>query len=57
MEPCSAQLLAHVAGVPVEEVLPGLLACGAAGVALVTINIRRRLDGRARRRRQDDPAR
>jgi hypothetical protein len=56
MGPCSTALLAHVAGVPVEEMLPGLLAGGTAAVTLVTISIRRRLEGRARRRRQGGSA-
>lgn len=36
-------LLAHVAGVPVEEVLPGVLACGAMGIRVATVYVRRRL--------------
>jgi hypothetical protein len=41
-------LLAHVAGVPVEEVLPGVLACGAVGVRMATVYVRRRVSRRAR---------
>ena len=36
-------LLGHVAGVPVEEVLPGLLAIGLLGARLATDWVRRRL--------------
>jgi hypothetical protein len=38
-----APLLGHVAGVPVEETLPGILAVGAVGVRLATEWFRRRL--------------
>ena len=41
-------LVAHVAGVPVEEVLPGVLACGAVGIRMATVYVRRRLSWRAR---------
>ncbi len=48
-------LLAHVAGLPVEEVLLGVLACGAAGIRVATVYLRRRpswpgLRGAPRRR-------
>jgi hypothetical protein len=36
-------LLGHVAGVPVEETLPGVLAVGAVGARLATEWVRRRL--------------
>ena len=39
-------LLGHVAGVPVEETLPGVLACGAVGVRLAAVYVRRRLGWR-----------
>ena len=39
-------LLAHVAGVPVEEMLPGVLALGAASVSVATEWVRRRLSWR-----------
>ncbi|HET9119522.1 MAG TPA: hypothetical protein VFN72_03215 [Solirubrobacterales bacterium] len=38
-----APVLGHVAGVPVEETLPGILAVGAVGVRLATEWFRRRL--------------
>ncbi len=41
-------LLAHVAGVPVEEVLPGVLACGAVGIRVATVYVLRRLSWRGR---------
>jgi hypothetical protein len=40
-------LLGHVAGVPVEETLPGVLAVGAVGVRLATEWLRRRLRRRS----------
>jgi hypothetical protein len=39
-------LLGHVAGIPVEETLPGVLAVGAVGVRLATHWLRRRLGWR-----------
>lgn len=39
-------LFAHVAGVPVEETLPGVLAVGALGARLATEWLRRRLGWR-----------
>lgn len=42
-------ILGHVAGVPVEETLPGVLAIGAVGARLATEWIRRRLGWRAAR--------
>jgi hypothetical protein len=36
-------LLGHIAGVPVEETLPGALAVGAVGARLATEWLRRRL--------------
>jgi hypothetical protein len=45
-------LLGHVAGVPVEETLPGVLAVGFVGVRLATDWVRRRL----RRRPPDEVA-
>jgi|SoimicmetaTmtLAB_FD_contig_71_455781_length_1254_multi_2_in_0_out_0_2 hypothetical protein len=45
----TSPLLAHVAGVPVEEVLPGVLACGAVGVHLAADYVKRRLPWRDRR--------
>ena len=50
-------LLAHVAGIPVEEVLPGVVACGAAGIRVATVYVRRRLGERGERgaRRERDP--
>jgi hypothetical protein len=42
-------LLGHVAGVPVEETLPGVLAVGAVGVRLMTEWLRRRLRWRSAR--------
>ena len=39
-------LLGHVAGVPVEETLPGVLAVGAVGARLATEWLRRRLGWR-----------
>jgi hypothetical protein len=41
-----APFLAHVAGVPVEETLPGVLAVGAVGARLATEWLRRRLGRR-----------
>jgi hypothetical protein len=35
-------LLAHIAGLPVEEVLLGVLALGAAGIRMATVYVRRR---------------
>ncbi|HEY6672616.1 MAG TPA: hypothetical protein VIZ91_08975 [Solirubrobacterales bacterium] len=43
-------LLAHVAGVPVEEVLPGVLAVGAVGARVATDWVRRRLGWRMGRK-------
>jgi hypothetical protein len=43
-------LLGHVAGVPVEETLPGVLAIGFVGVRLATDWVRRRLRWRPRGR-------
>jgi hypothetical protein len=43
-------LVAHVAGIPVEEVLPGVLACGFVGVRVATISLRNRLTRSAGRR-------
>ena len=40
-------LLGHVAGVPVEETLPGVLAVGAIGARLATEWLRRRLRWRS----------
>jgi hypothetical protein len=40
-------LLGHVAGIPVEETLPGVLAVGAVGVRLATEWLRRRLRWRS----------
>jgi hypothetical protein len=40
-------LLGHVAGVPVEETLPGVLAVGAIGARLATEWLRRRLHWRS----------
>ena len=40
-------LLGHVAGVPVEETLPGVLAVGAVGARLATEWLRRRLRWRS----------
>ena len=40
--PADTILLAHVAGVPVEEVLPGVLACGFVGVRVATVSLRNR---------------
>jgi len=40
-------LFGHVAGVPVEETLPGVLALGAVGVRLATGWLRRRLRWRS----------
>ena len=48
-------LLGHVAGVPVEETLPGVLAVGAVGVRLATEWLRRRL--RLRPAAREDAAR
>ena len=45
--------LAHVAGVPVEEVLPGVLAVGAVGARVATEWVRRRLGWRAGRDQAD----
>ena len=42
-------LLGHVAGVPVEETLPGVLAVGAVGARLATEWVRRRLRWRSAR--------
>ena len=36
--------LAHVAGVPVEEVLPGVLACGYLGVRVASASLRNRME-------------
>ena len=47
-------LLAHVAGLPVEEVLPAVLACGAAGISAATVYVRRRLGWRGERRAPRD---
>ena len=44
-------LLGHVAGVPVEETLPGVLAVGAVGVRLAIEWLRRRLRWRSARER------
>jgi hypothetical protein len=46
----TSPLLAHVAGVPVEEVLPGVLACGFVGVRVATVSLRNRLGRFAGRR-------
>jgi hypothetical protein len=46
----TSPLLAHVAGVPVEEVLPGVLACGFVGVRVATVSIRNRFSRSAGRR-------
>ncbi len=43
-------LVAHVAGIPVEEVLPGVLACGFLGVRVASVSLRNRL-GRSSGRR------
>ncbi|MGA6947220.1 MAG: hypothetical protein WBZ00_05645 [Solirubrobacterales bacterium] len=40
-------LLGHVAGLPVEETLPGVLAVGAVGARLATEWLRRRLRWRS----------
>jgi hypothetical protein len=40
-------ILGHVAGVPVEETLPGVIAIGAVSVRLATVWVRRRLGWRA----------
>ena len=52
-------LLAHVAGIPVEEVLPGVVACGAAGIRVATVYVRRRRGERGARRERGarEPAR
>jgi hypothetical protein len=47
----STPLLGHVAGVPVEETLPGVLAVGAVGVRLATEWLRRRLRSSSARER------
>jgi hypothetical protein len=39
-------LLGHVAGIPVEETLPGVLAVGAVGARLAAEWVRRRVGGR-----------
>ena len=48
--PADTILLAHVAGVPVEEVLPGVLACGFVGVRVATVSLRNRWSRSAARR-------
>ena len=40
-------VLGHVAGIPVEETLPGVLAVGAVGARLATEWVRRRLRWRS----------
>jgi hypothetical protein len=40
-------LLGHVAGIPVEETLPGVLAIGAVGVRVAAQWVRRRLGQQA----------
>jgi hypothetical protein len=42
-------LLGHVAGVPVEETLPGVLAVGAVGARLATEWVRHRIRRRSAR--------
>ena len=50
-------LLGHVAGVPVEETLPGVLAVGAIGARLATEWLRRRLRWRSSREQSAGPGR
>jgi hypothetical protein len=42
--PVDTILVAHVAGVPVEEVLPGVLACGFLGVRVASASLRNRME-------------
>ena len=55
--PETTPLFAHVAGVPVEEMLPGVLACGAVGVRVATHSIRHRVGRRGKRRAKHRQAR
>ena len=48
--PVDTILVAHVAGIPVEEVLPGVLACGFLGVRVAGVSLRKRLSRSPTRR-------